>query len=331
MMSVDINPTALTVSFWVKPHVYNSILFSKMASSPQYSYYIQLTSAGKILSYLSQNGSSSIIDTTTSNLAIPLDIFTHVVLTWSTSNNTSLYFNGVKQNTSVSNNITGLNSNSANLVIGKYYNNTSFFNGIIDEARIYNRALSAGEITTQYNNQNSPSTFYSLGSESLTEFLALDHLAITGTGSMTAGASQVITITAKTILGATYTSYTGDKSLIFSGASISGGGNNPTCSDKTSADVNFGTGTTITFASGVATCTLKLYKAETAAINTTDGTETATGYTLSVAVSSPLSDASIQINGNGAYTTSKTFIVNKISDSDNSKYIYHLFLYFAFR
>jgi len=40
-----------------------------------------------------------------------------------------------------------------------------FFNGIIDEVRISNTARSAGWITTSYNNQNSPSTFITLGAE----------------------------------------------------------------------------------------------------------------------------------------------------------------------
>jgi len=40
-----------------------------------------------------------------------------------------------------------------------------FFNGIIDEVRISNSVRSADWIKTEYNNQSSPSTFYSLGGE----------------------------------------------------------------------------------------------------------------------------------------------------------------------
>ncbi|MEK7569365.1 MAG: DUF2341 domain-containing protein [Patescibacteria group bacterium] len=42
---------------------------------------------------------------------------------------------------------------------------TFYFNGGIDEARVSNVIRSADWITTEYNNQNSPSTFYSVGSE----------------------------------------------------------------------------------------------------------------------------------------------------------------------
>jgi len=49
--------------------------------------------------------------------------------------------------------------------IGKAYSDKDFI-GYIDEVRVSNMARSAAYISTSYNNQNSPSTFYTLGSES---------------------------------------------------------------------------------------------------------------------------------------------------------------------
>ena len=40
-----------------------------------------------------------------------------------------------------------------------------FFKGIMDEVRVSNAVRSAGWVLTEYNNQNSPATFYSVGSE----------------------------------------------------------------------------------------------------------------------------------------------------------------------
>jgi hypothetical protein len=40
-----------------------------------------------------------------------------------------------------------------------------WFDGILDEVRISNSARSAFWISTEYNNQNSPATFYSLGNQ----------------------------------------------------------------------------------------------------------------------------------------------------------------------
>jgi hypothetical protein len=107
---------------------------------------------------------------------------------------------------------------------------------------------------------------------------------ITGSGSQTAGATQNITITAKDGLGNTATSYTGDKSITFSGANSSGNPvTAPTVTDKNGSAIAFGTATTITFTNGVATVSggnngvMTLYRAESANIVATQGSITTTG------------------------------------------------------
>ena len=118
-------------------------------------------------------------------------------------------------------------------------------------------------------------------------------LVITGSGTQTAGTTQSITITATDDGGNTDLSYTGDKSLTFSGANSSSNPvTAPTIKDKTGTAINFGTATTITFTNGVATVSggnngvLALYKSENATISATDGTISSTGSDrLSVTVS----------------------------------------------
>ncbi|MHA8056932.1 invasin domain 3-containing protein, partial [Aquirufa nivalisilvae] len=110
---------------------------------------------------------------------------------------------------------------------------------------------------------------------------------VTGTGTQTAGGSQTVTLTAKDASGNTATGYTGDKSIVFSGANSS---TNPssaaTASDKVSADINFGTATVVTFSNGVGTTLVKLYKSETALLVATQGAVTTSGSDrLSVVVS----------------------------------------------
>ena len=85
-------------------------------------------------------------------------------------------------------------------------------------------------------------------------------------------------------LGRRSTSYTGDKTLTFSGATASASPvTAPTVSDKTGAAIAFGTATTITFTNGVATVSgaangvMTLYQAETAVVSVTDGTISAAG------------------------------------------------------
>ncbi|NGZ45049.1 hypothetical protein EWU23_11235, partial [Cytophagaceae bacterium 50C-KIRBA] len=139
-------------------------------------------------------------------------------------------------------------------------------------------------------------------------------LIITGTGTQTAGSSQNITLTAYDVSGNVATSYTGDKSLTFSGANISTNpATNPTVTDKNAADINFGTGTVITFTNGVASSVpMSLYKAESATVSVTDGSISSTGGdNLSVIVSAAAFDkltvslTSPQINGT-AFTGTNT-------------------------
>lgn len=82
-----------------------------------------------------------------------------------------LYKNGVlvDSNTTPSGNITYGSSNS--VIIGADAGTLTtpeagtYFDGGLDEARISNSVRAASWIATEYNNQNSPSTFYTLGSE----------------------------------------------------------------------------------------------------------------------------------------------------------------------
>ena len=48
---------------------------------------------------------------------------------------------------------------------------TNALNGLVDEARVYNRALSAAEIAIHYANQNSPATFWTVGPAELSPLL----------------------------------------------------------------------------------------------------------------------------------------------------------------
>ena len=117
-------------------------------------------------------------------------------------------------------------------------------------------------------------------------------LVIGGSATQTAGISQNLVITAQDSFSNTATSYTGDKSLTFSGATAAPSGTNPTVANKTGTQVNFGAATTINFVNGVATAiggtngALRLVKTESATINVTDGSiDSTAGGSLAVTVS----------------------------------------------
>jgi hypothetical protein len=136
-------------------------------------------------------------------------------------------------------------------------------------------------------------------------------LVLTGSGTQTAGDSQELTITAKDASGNTDTTYTGSKSLVFSGAGSSANPVTvPTVTDSSGTAIRFGSATAINFNNGVATVSggangaMTLYKAETATISVTDGVYSSGGTDrLTVTVSArgmskfALSLTSPQVNG----------------------------------
>ena len=121
---------------------------------------------------------------------------------------------------------------------------------------------------------------------------------ITGSATQTAG-------TSKDAGGATAVSYTGDKSLTFTGAN-SIGIFNPTVTDKSGTAVAFGNPETITFVNGVATVSvgnngsMTLYKAETANTVATQGGITTTGADRLTVVVSPAAASQVVLSGSNA-------------------------------
>ena len=71
-----------------------------------------------------------------------------------------MYVNGIEtENSPISKSVTPTSSFS-NLYIGSYFTTSNNFNGTIDEVRISASARSGDWIKTEYDNQNSPATFY---------------------------------------------------------------------------------------------------------------------------------------------------------------------------
>jgi adhesin/invasin len=105
-----------------------------------------------------------------------------------------------------------------------------------------------------------------------TSFGAISRLRITANSSSTllvtaGGTASVITISALDAFGNVVTSYNGAKSVTFSGASAAPGGTIPTANG-----VDFGTASELTFLNGVATTALRLYRAQSASVSVSDGT-----------------------------------------------------------
>jgi hypothetical protein len=143
----------LTLSAWVKP-VSNSA--TSQIVSLEGAYVIDVT-AGKAGFEINGSGSDLV-----SAASVPTGSWTHIVGTSDSSGNLKLYVNGVLDKTA-SQTFYNLDSLTRSYSLGGHPAFSQYnFNGIIDEARISNVARSADWITTEYNNQNSSSPFYTI-------------------------------------------------------------------------------------------------------------------------------------------------------------------------
>jgi len=111
---------------------------------------------------------------------LTLNTWYHIVLTWN-AGNYIVYVNGVS---TASGSYAGLSTLGTFADIGNDGDTATrneAFHGIIDEVRISSTVRSAGWIQTEYNNQNAPSSFYSIGSETSPAPTAVLLSSFTGT------------------------------------------------------------------------------------------------------------------------------------------------------
>lgn len=139
-----------------------------------------------------------------------------------------------------------------------------------------------------------------------------------------AGEADNLTVTAQDTYGNTDPTYTGAKSLTYSGPLASPAGNNPTVSDSSGSAVAFGSATPTSFSAGVATVSggangvMRLYKIGAATITVSDGTlsgtlatttgSTATKLILAAASTTPAPAATdnLTITAQDAYENTVT-------------------------
>jgi hypothetical protein len=164
---------ALTIEAWVKftgsfrNGIYPGIL-SKFSNSPYNGYELVLAAndAGALSNKLYlQVANGGTLYTAFANNAIAANTWYHVVAVYNGSVG-NIYINGSAQSSSFSAS-SAIGATSGNLHLGHLSAESShFWDGLIDEARVSNVARSADWIATEYNNHSSPSTFYSVGSQS---------------------------------------------------------------------------------------------------------------------------------------------------------------------
>ena len=141
--------TAGTLSVWVKPDFADDVgtnegIFTMYTGDTNYLklYYRGYTSTWDF--YQNHSG-ETVVSSLLQNFVAGTWI--HITTTWN-SNGKNIYINGIYQN----HDATPLSLTIAPCRMGLdgYAGGSSYFNGLIDEVRIYNRALTAGEIQQLY-------------------------------------------------------------------------------------------------------------------------------------------------------------------------------------
>ena len=142
-----------TISAWVNidnfTSSYSQILVDgSNASWSGLGFSFQVTDTGLLRLNLANNGSSAGV-TLTSSAVLSLSTWYNVIAVIDVGNEIRLYLNGVSvANSSIS---SGARNTIGNWQIGRDTSGARWFDGSIDQVRIFNKALSAGEITTLYN------------------------------------------------------------------------------------------------------------------------------------------------------------------------------------
>lgn len=217
--STSLKPTSLTFSFWMKrsgnqQQYAHLIVKGAGAAAPWGSYVFQLNDSG------SDSSEASLFFGTTDNLTpgagYPSGSFAdgtwyYVVGTFDASSKVaSGYKNGQLIGSSTAA-VGTISYDTAGLFFGHQPTFGQYFNGAMDEVRVSNVARSAEWIATEYNNESSPSTFYSVGSAATGASTAP---TISGLSpSLGAGASVTIT-------GTKFGSSQGSSTVKFNGATI---------------------------------------------------------------------------------------------------------------
>lgn len=166
-----------TLEMWLNTTDGNGVLVCKGVNAIG-GYYMDL-GGGILRTIINHSGSTDPIFT---YVTVTTNVWHHIVFVRNGTDG-KFYYDGAGL-TTYSPSITNPTSSADPLVIAQYYSNigNTPVTGSIDEFRISNVARSADWILTNYNSQNSPSTFFTLGSETSNSATSFYRLGLLGVG-----------------------------------------------------------------------------------------------------------------------------------------------------
>ncbi|MFC5468014.1 DUF5695 domain-containing protein [Cohnella suwonensis] len=160
--------TSFTVAAWVKANSLSNWtrIFDIGTGTTNYMFLSPQPGAAGLRFAITTNGNGS-EQQISSTTAFPTGVWKHVAVTISGSTG-RLYVDGVQvaTNASMTLNPSSLGNTTQNWIGRSQYSGDPYFNGSVDDFRMYSRALSASEITALYGGTPTPSNIAPLGTAS---------------------------------------------------------------------------------------------------------------------------------------------------------------------
>jgi len=144
--SLDIGTSDFTIEAWIKTNsATQQFIIDKKSSGSGYYFYVE--SDGKLHGNLTDGTNS---DGVVSSTSIKDNTWHHAVFVVDRDGNGQIYVDGNPDGSPVTITATGDLSNNDNLYIGVDNGDDKYFNGYIDEVRIFNTALSAADVAREH-------------------------------------------------------------------------------------------------------------------------------------------------------------------------------------
>jgi hypothetical protein len=143
--------TGLTVSMWVYTNSASVRCIAENGSVYSSNTFYMFQEDATSFTFLVYGGAGSGYDVIFSNYAYQLNRWYNLVGVWSSGNRVSMYTNGVATNGARNGSLqTGVINGNSNLFIGSRAGTEYFFSGKIGGGLFYNRALSAAEVSQNF-------------------------------------------------------------------------------------------------------------------------------------------------------------------------------------
>jgi hypothetical protein len=193
--SLDLTTTG-TIEAWVRLNavgLWHGLIAKGNANTDSaHNYALEVTNGNRARCILGNGGTFQVLD---SVLTLAAGTFRHLACTWN-GTTLALYVDGAL-NASAAQTVTPA-GNTAPLFLGQFGGNSDRLNGILDEVRIYSRALAVGEIQADMNTPiaaagpNTPPTISAIGNQTTNEDTSTGAIAFTVGDNETLAASLTL-------------------------------------------------------------------------------------------------------------------------------------------